>query len=119
MEKALDPSLTKNTQKISIKRIAAGSLFSLVSAASFSLLVPLILFFGVLSFFGFKTIHVNFHPVVGLQGFLTSLVMAATFPLAFSIFVWITLYLGICIWGSLGSITVSYVPANGKSSEAG
>ena len=111
METPHDANLN-DTQKICIRRIKAGSLFSLILCAIFSLFVPVIVFCGILALFGFKTVQVDFPPVVGLQGLLTSLVMAPTFSLIFSIIVWVAMYFGILIWGSFTSITIAYVPAN-------
>ena len=109
---SLVPAVVRNndTRKIRIKRIKAGSLFSLIFVAIFSVFVPLILFCGVLALFGFRTVFENSYPVFGLKGLLTALVMAPFFSLIFSVIIWICMYLGIRIWG--GSITIEYVPAN-------
>jgi len=98
------------SKKITLRRIKAASLFTLVATGVFSLFVPLIIFFGILAIFGFRTIHVNLQPVVGLPGFMASLVMAPLVSLFLSIFIWIVLYLGIRIWGIFAPHTITYVP---------
>jgi hypothetical protein len=91
VERAIDAP-----EMVRVKRIEAGSLFSLIAAAVFSLFVPLILFGGVLAFFGVSSIglgaiHLRFGNV-GLPGLLSALVTAPIFSLVVSVAVWIVLY---------------------------
>jgi hypothetical protein len=97
---------------IRFRRITAGSLFKLTTTAMFALLLPLILFCGVLSLFGYRTIQVDLQPVFGLKGLLTSLVMAPIFSLGASVAIWTPLYIGILIWSFFASITIVYVPVD-------
>ena len=106
-----------DTRTIHLKRIKAGSLFKLIATAVFSVLVPLIVFFGVLALFGFRTIHVNFHPVFGMQGLLASLVLAPLSSLFFSVIAWIAIYLGIFVRSFFGPISIVYVPARAPKIE--
>jgi hypothetical protein len=104
-----------DTKTVRIKRIKAGSLFTFVATAIASFFIPLIVFCGVLSLFGFKTIHVNGHPVTGVDGFLASLFMAPLFSIILSIIVWFALYLGVRIRGFFSPATIVYVPASDRS----
>ena len=96
-------------ETIHIKRIKAGSLFKLVAIGVFSVMIPLIIFFGILALLGFKTINVNGQQVYGLAGLLAAIFMAPIFSLIFSVLVWIALYVGIFIFGQYKPITISYV----------
>jgi len=101
-----------DSSKIRIRRIKAGSLFRLVAAAAFSVFIPLIVFFGILAFFGFDTIFVNHRQVYGVEGLIAALIMAPIFSLFISVVGWIALYVGIFIWGHFKPITISYVSAD-------
>lgn len=107
LEKTIDES-----QKIRVRRIRAGSLFQLVAAAIFSVFVPLFVFFGICALFGFRTVYVNHHQVYGIDGLVAALIMAPIFSLILSAFAWVTLYVGIFIWGYFKPITISYVSAD-------
>jgi hypothetical protein len=104
-----------DTKSIRIKRIKAGSLFMLLATAISSILVPLIVFLGVLSLFGFQTVHVNYQPVVGVEGLLASLIMAPLFSFFLSIIAWVIIYFGILVWSLFGPITIAYVPSTERN----
>jgi hypothetical protein len=101
-----------DAQKIRIRRIKAGSLFQLVAAAVFTIIVPLFIFFGILALFGFDTVHVNRRQVHGVEGLIYALIMAPIFSLILSVIGWLILYVGVFIWGHFKPITISYVSAD-------
>lgn len=106
------------TPKIRVKRIKAGSLFMLVTAGICSVFIPLIIFFGILALFGCETIHINSRAVVGLAGLVDAIFMVPFFSLFFSVFVWLCLYIGICICGLFKPLTIAYVSADTPKAES-
>ena len=98
--------------KISVRRIKARSLFILVAAGICSVFIPLFVFFGILALFGFQTVHVNGHPVLGIAGLIAALIMAPIFSFIFTVIVWLALYIGIRIFGSFKPFTIAYVSAD-------
>jgi hypothetical protein len=106
MGQPAEPTLNA-TKKIRIRSIKAGSLLSLTFVGVFSVLVPLELLCGILGLFGIRTIFVN----VGLAGLIGSLIYAPLSSFFVAIAVWLCMYMGILIWGSLGPITIEYVAA--------
>src|SRR5512141_25837 len=101
-----------DSQKIRIRRIKAGSLFRLVAAAAFSVLVPVFVFLGILALFGCRTVLVNHRQVYGVEGLIAALIMAPIFSTIFSVLGWMALYVGIFIWSHFKPITISYVSAD-------
>ena len=101
-----------DSPKIRIRRIKAGSLFRLLTAAVFSVCVPWFLLLGILALFGLQTIYLNGHAVYGIEGLIAAIIMALIFSVISSIIGWIVLYVVILIWGHFMPITISYVPAD-------
>lgn len=108
------PPLVTNVRKIRLRRIKAGSLFKLVLFSNSAIFVPLIVFFGVLAFFGAKTVALSGEHVTGLKGLITALIMAPFFTLFFSLFAWIGAYIGIRVYGYFRPLELEYVPAGEK-----
>ena len=101
-----------DSKKIRIRRIKAGSLFRLVTAAVFSVCIPWFILLGLLALFGFHTMFLNYHPVYGIKGFIAALIMAPIVSAIISVFGWFVLYVVILIWGHFMPITISYVSAD-------
>ena len=105
------PPLVTNGRKIRLRRIKAGSLFKLVLLSSAAVFIPMIIFFGVLAFFGAKTVSLSGEHVTGLKGLITALVMAPFFTIFFSLFAWVGAYIGIRLYGYFWPLELEYVPA--------
>jgi len=105
------PSPVSGVMKIRLRRIKAGSLFKLVFLASGTILIPMMVFFGILALFGANTVTVSQKPVTGFMGLLAALIMAPFFTLFFSAFVWIGAYAGIRILGYFKPLEIEYIPA--------
>ena len=109
------PSLMTDVRKIRLRRIKAGSLFKLVLFSSSAIFVPMIVFFGVLAFFGAKTVSISGEHVTGVIGLIAALIMAPVFTVSFSLFAWVGVYIGIRLFGYFWPLEIDYVPANEKS----
>lgn len=96
---------------ITLRRIKAGSVFKLVLLTTTTAFVPMILFFGVLAFFGAKTVSVSGEHVTGVEGLISSVIMAPFFVVIFSLFAWLGAYVGIRCWGYFRPLSIEYVPA--------
>lgn len=59
-------------KEITVKRIAAGTLFKLAGLGLALSLVPFSLLMGVLAMFGASTVHWNQQPLTGFSGLLAS-----------------------------------------------
>ena len=105
------PPLVTDVRKIRLRRIKAGSLFKLVFLSSSAIFIPMIVFFGVLAFFGAKTVTFSGEQVTGVKGLVTALIMAPFFTLFFSLFAWIGAYIGIRIFARFWPLELEYVPA--------
>ncbi|MBI2496601.1 MAG: hypothetical protein HYV75_01265 [Opitutae bacterium] len=105
------PPLVTNVRKIRLRRIKAGSLFKLVLLSSSAIFIPMIVFFGVLAFFGAKTVSFSGEHVTGLKGLITALIMAPFFTIFFSLFAWVGAYIGIRVYGYFWPLELEYVPA--------
>ena len=101
-----------DTPKNRVRRIKAGSLFTLAAAGVCSVFIPLFIFFGILALFGCETVHFNGYPVFGIAGLIAALIMAPIFSFIFSVIVWLGLYIGIRICGSFKPFTIRYVPVD-------
>ena len=104
------PPLVTDVRKIRLRRIKAGSLFKLVLLSSSAIFIPMIIFFGVLAFFGAKTVTFSGEHVTGVKGLITALIMAPFFTLFFSLFAWIGAYIGIRVFGYFWPLELEYVP---------
>lgn len=100
-----------NVQVVYAKRIKSGSLAALVFSGTAMLMIPLSLFFGVLAFFGAKTVHVNGAYVTGIGGLLLSLVYGPLFTGIFGLFAWAAAYVGIRLVGRFKPYRLEYVAA--------
>ena len=109
------PPLVTNVRKIRLRRIKAGSLFKLVLLTSSAIFMPMIIFFGVLAFFGAKTVSVSGEHVTGLKGLISAVIMAPIFTLVLSLFAWVGAYIGIRAFGSFRPLEIEYVPATEKA----
>lgn len=76
------------------------------------LMIPMCVSFGILAFFGAKTVHVNGTYVTGLGGFLLSLVYGPLFTGIFGLFGWAAAYLGIRLIGRFRPFRIEYVAAS-------
>lgn len=103
--------LVDNVRKVRLRRVKAGSLFKLVLLANSSIFIPMIVFFGVLAFFGAQTVTLSGEHVTGVKGLMTALILAPFFTLFFSLFAWIGAYLGIRVFGYFRPFELEYVPA--------
>lgn len=106
--------LVPNVRVILLRRIKAGSLLKLVLLANTVVFLPLMLCFGVLAFFGAKTVSLSGEYVTGVKGLVTALLLAPFFILFISLFAWVAAYLGIRLLGYLRPIQLEYVPAEQK-----
>ncbi|MBI3886289.1 MAG: hypothetical protein HY302_11250 [Opitutae bacterium] len=105
------PPLVTNVRKIRLRRIKAGSLFMLVLLSSSAVFIPMIVFFGVLAFYGAKTVSISGEYVTGLKGLIAALIMAPLFTVLFSLFAWVGAYIGIRVYGYFWPLELEYVPA--------
>jgi hypothetical protein len=101
-----------NVQVVYAKRIKSGSLAALVFTGTGMLMIPMCIFFGILAFFGAKTVHVNGTHVTGIGGLLLSLVYGPLFTGIFGLFGWAAAYLGIRFIGSFRPFRIEYVAAS-------
>jgi hypothetical protein len=101
-----------DSPRIRIRRIKAGSLFRLLTAAAYSVCVPWFVLLGILALFGLQTIYLNGRPIYGIEGLIAAFVMALIFSVIASIIGWVVFYVVILIWGHFMPITISYVPAD-------
>lgn len=69
-------------------------------------------FFGMLAFFGAKTVSLSGEYVTGMKGLMTSLVLASIFVLLCSLFAWVGAYIGLRVVGYFKPIVLEYVPAS-------
>jgi hypothetical protein len=104
-----------DVRRITVKRFKAGSMFKLVFVATGAIFFPLIVFFGVLAFFGAKTVSVSGEHVTGFKGLVAALILAPIFTLIVSLFAWIGAYLGIRVLGYVKPIRLEYVSACSES----
>jgi hypothetical protein len=109
------PPLVTGVRRIRLRRIKAGSLFKLVLLSSSAVFIPMIVFFGVLAFFGAKTVTFSGEHVTGMKGLVTALIMAPFFTPFFSLFAWIGAYVGIRVFGCFWPLEIEYVPAEEKT----
>ena len=109
------PQPVTDVSKIRLRRIKAGSLFKLVLISSSTIFVPMILFFGILAYFGAKTVSLSGEYVTGVTGLITALIMAPFFTVLFSLFAWVGAYIGIRIFGYFRPLELEYVPAEEKT----
>src|SRR5690242_13646425 len=93
------PPIASDVRRIHVRRIKAGSMFKLVFLATAAVFVPMIVFFGVLAFFGARSVTLSGQYVTGVKGLVTSLVLAPVFTLLFSLFAWVGAYFSIRIIG--------------------
>jgi len=103
--------MKSNVDVIYAKRIKSGSLAALVFSGTAMLMVPMCVFFGILAFFGAKTVQMNGSHVTGLGGFLLSLVYGSLFTGIFGLFGWAAAYLGIRLVGHFRPFRIEYVAA--------
>ncbi|MBI5382514.1 MAG: hypothetical protein HZA31_11490 [Opitutae bacterium] len=101
--------MNSNTRVIYAKRIKSGSLAALVFSGTAMLMIPMCLFFGVLAFFGAKTVHVNGSYVTGIGGFLLSLVYGPLFTGIIGLFAWTGTYLAMRLVGHFRPYRIEYV----------
>lgn len=95
-----------------MRRLKAGSLFKLVFTAVATTTIPMFLFFGVLAFFGAKTVTVSGEYVTGIKGLGAAILMAPFFAAFFSAFAWVGSYIGLRVWGRFSPLVLEYVPAD-------
>lgn len=100
-----------DTRRIVVRRFKAGSMFKLVLAGVSVFFGPMIIFFGVLAFFGAKTVQFSGEYVTGIKGLTTALIMAPFFIGVLSLFGWLAAYIGIRVVGYFKPLTLEYVPA--------
>ena len=67
--------------KVQPKDIELGSVFKFGFSASLCIFLPFGLIMGLSSFFGGSAVFSNGHPVYGVRGLLTALVLSFLFPL--------------------------------------
>jgi hypothetical protein len=103
-----------NVEVVFAKRIKAGSLAALVFSGTAMMMIPMCIFFGVLAFFGAKTVHINGTYVTGVGGFLLSLLYGPLFTGIFGLFAWAAAYLGIRLIGHYKPYRIEYVSAQGE-----
>jgi hypothetical protein len=96
---------------IHVQRIKAGSLAALVFSGTAMMMIPMCVFFGVLAFFGAKTVHVNGTYVTGIGGLLLALVYGPLFTGIFGVLAWPAAYLGVRLIGRYKAFRIEYVPA--------
>ena len=101
-----------NVQVVYAKRIKSGSLAALVFSGTGMLMIPMCLFFGVLAFFGAKTVQVNGTYVTGIGGLLLSVVYGPLFTGIFGLFAWTAAYLGVRLIGGFRPFRIEYVAAS-------
>lgn len=106
--------MRSNVDVVYAKRIKAGSLAALVFSGTAMLLIPLCVFFGVLAFFGAKTVRLNGAYITGVGGFLLSLVYGPLLTGIFGLFAWAAAYLGIRLVGRFKPYRIEYVAAGGE-----
>jgi hypothetical protein len=89
---------------ILVRRISTGSVFRIVAAGSFLSLVPLTVFFGILSIFGLDTIKWNNHPVHGIAGLLVSPFLGMMMAAFFTAFGGISLTAGLWLYSKFRTL---------------
>ena len=91
------------------RRIKSGSLAALVLTGVAALIIPLCIFFGVMAFFGAKTVQFNGAYVTGVGGLLLSLIYGPFFTAIIGLIGWAAAYLGIRAIGHFRPFKIDYV----------
>ena len=104
-------SIAGDVRRIVVRRFKAGSMLKLVFAMNAVVFIPLFVFFGVLAFFGAKTVTLSGEHVTGVKGLITALIFAPIFTGIISLFAWVGAYFAIRVLGHFKPLTLEYVPA--------
>ena len=86
---------------LTIRRLRTGSVFRLVAAGVFCSVVPLFIFFGILSAFGLNAIRWNNVPVYGIRGLMSSPFMGLFVAAIFTAFAGIGMTFGLWIYSKI------------------
>ncbi len=92
-------------------RIKSGSLAVLVLSGTAMLMIPMCTIFGIMAFFGAKTVHLNGVYVTGLGGLILGCVYGPVFAALLGAFGWIAAYFGIRLIGHFKPFRIEYIPA--------
>jgi len=71
-------------------------------------IIPFSLFCGILAAFGARTVHINREPLTGAGGFFASLVLGPLVTLAFSLFCWLLVIIGLWIYSFFRPLVIRY-----------
>ena len=105
--------------KVVAHKLTKKSVFMVLLIGMGTSLMTFSLVMGVLSIFGFETIHVNGESIIGLNGLLSALLMGASSILGSVTSLWLCIVFGLWVYSHFGNLNIEFVEVKKHEKEGG
>lgn len=100
------------SKKLRIQRLRGGTLFKIIFIGNFLFFIPFSILMGILSFFGAATVTWNEQPLTGFAGLIASPFIGVFIALLFSVFLWVSIFIGLWLYSKFKPIELEYIPVS-------
>jgi len=101
---------------ITVKRLRSGTVFKLLLIGNLAFFLPLALLVGILGMFGASTVTWNGQVMTGLPALLVSSLSGSLFALVFSVFGWISVFIGLWVYSAFRPLALEFIPLSADKS---